>query len=244
MAAVGVKLEPQPPSNQAQLGAALFPLLYSVCEGATGFLTYDDRVQIDWPEAAKQKVFERIEEKLVEVATANSATFIRNPIQNTFLSSTLVSVHPLGGCGMGQDRASGVTDHKCRVYDGAAGAAPGGEGARQPAEVGTVETSEGGEVHTRTGAIPEGEGGRDHGPLAIGEAGAPLRCIPGRIRRPTRGRCPPDPGAELGTEEQREGSSFTHRAPALPDAAESSAARTSRPRARARRSTAARDTRP
>ena len=93
-------------------------------DGAGGHIGLEgDRVHIDWPGAAEQPVFKRIEEKLLEVSAANSATYIRNPIQNTFLGQTLISVHPLGGCGMGSDRAHGVVDQKCRVFDATADAA-------------------------------------------------------------------------------------------------------------------------
>lgn len=81
----------------------------------------DDRVRVDWPGVASQNVFQRIEERLLQVAGVNDATYIRNPIQNTFLGKNVISVHPLGGCGMGPDRRTGVVDHKCRVYDGGAG---------------------------------------------------------------------------------------------------------------------------
>ena len=80
----------------------------------------DDRVHIDWPGAAEQPVFKKIEEQLLEVSAANSATSIRNPFPNTFLGQTLITVHPLGGCGMGADREYGVVDQKCRVFDAAA----------------------------------------------------------------------------------------------------------------------------
>ena len=87
-------------------------------DGAAGRIVLDDdRAHIDWPGVADQPVFKRIEEKLLEASASNSATYIRNPIQNTFLGKNLISVHPLGGCGMGQDRAVGVVDQKCRVFD-------------------------------------------------------------------------------------------------------------------------------
>ena len=94
-------------------------------DGAGGRIALDDdRAHIHWPEASSQQVYKRIEDKLIEVSTANSATYIRNPIQNTFLGKTLITVHPLGGCGMGTDRTLGVVDQKCRVFDASPGAAP------------------------------------------------------------------------------------------------------------------------
>jgi cholesterol oxidase len=83
----------------------------------------DDRVRVDWKGAARQKVFADIEEKLLKASAANGATYIRNPIQNTFLGKNLITVHPLGGCGMGRDRTHGVVDHACRVYDASKDAA-------------------------------------------------------------------------------------------------------------------------
>ncbi len=86
----------------------------------------EDRIAVDWPGVASQAVFKRVEDKLLEASAANSATFIRNPIQNTgIFGKNLVTVHPLGGCGIGPDARTGVVDHKCRVYDASAGAAIG-----------------------------------------------------------------------------------------------------------------------
>jgi cholesterol oxidase len=84
----------------------------------------DDRIRVSWPDVGRQQVFARIEEKLLQTAAANGATYIRNPIQNTFLGKNLITVHPLGGCGMGRDGTRGVVDHACRVYDTSPGADP------------------------------------------------------------------------------------------------------------------------
>src|SRR5690606_18274201 len=78
-----------------------------------------DDIQVDWPGVAGQRVFSEIEANLIKAASANGATYIRNPIQNTFLGKNLITVHPLGGCGIGFDRTVGVVDDTARVFDAA-----------------------------------------------------------------------------------------------------------------------------
>lgn len=84
----------------------------------------DDRVRVSWPGVASQAVFKRIEERLLQISSVNDATYIRNPIQSPLLGKNMISVHPLGGCGMGHTRATGVIDHRCRVFDASAGSDP------------------------------------------------------------------------------------------------------------------------
>ncbi len=93
-------------------------------DGAGRLELENDRIRVNWPGVARQPVYTRIEEKLLQASAANGATYIRNPIQNTFLGKNLITVHPLGGCGMGRDRTQGVVDHACRVYDASPGAGP------------------------------------------------------------------------------------------------------------------------
>ena len=47
---------------------------------------------------------------------------MKNPLAGTVMGQQPATAHPLGGCGMGQARDAGVVDHKCRVFDGRAGA--------------------------------------------------------------------------------------------------------------------------
>ncbi len=41
--------------------------------------------------------------------------YVRNPISTDMLGNRTVTVHPLGGCGMGEDAQHGVVDHLGRV---------------------------------------------------------------------------------------------------------------------------------
>ncbi len=75
-------------------------------------------IEVKWPQAARQDVFKHVEEKLFEVTKAQGGTYVRNPVQFKILGENLVTVHPLGGCPMGQSRDFGVVNHKCQVFDG------------------------------------------------------------------------------------------------------------------------------
>jgi cholesterol oxidase len=79
----------------------------------------NDRISVEWPELARQPVFDNIEAKLKAATAATGGTYIRNPLQNTLLGRNLITVHPLGGCAIGRNSAEGVVNHKNQVFDAA-----------------------------------------------------------------------------------------------------------------------------
>lgn len=81
----------------------------------------DDRVRISWPDCGKQPIFERINQELYRATEALGGTFVKNPTWAESLGKSLVTVHPLGGCGMGESAERGVVDHQGRVFAGRAG---------------------------------------------------------------------------------------------------------------------------
>lgn len=94
-------------------------------ESSHGLMTLkDDVLSIDWPEAGRDPVFEHISEILEKATKATGGTYLPNPIWSKTLGRNLVSVHPLGGCGMGDDSETGVVDDRGRVFN------PAGEGER------------------------------------------------------------------------------------------------------------------
>jgi len=85
----------------------------------------DDELNIHWPNAGRDPVFEHISEVLERATAATGGTYIANPIWAESLGRNLVSVHPLGGCGMGDSADTGVVDDCGRVFTNTGGTHPG-----------------------------------------------------------------------------------------------------------------------
>jgi cholesterol oxidase len=81
----------------------------------------DDRVRVRWPGVGRQKTFENINHELRRVSEALGATFLKNPLWTEFLGHSLITVHPLGGCAMGETAEEGVVDDRGRVFAGTSG---------------------------------------------------------------------------------------------------------------------------
>jgi cholesterol oxidase len=81
----------------------------------------DDRARIQWPECGKQPIFDRINGELLRATEALGGTYLRNPLWTDALGKSLITVHPLGGCGMAETAEQGVVDHRGRVFAGRAG---------------------------------------------------------------------------------------------------------------------------
>ncbi|MFM0246862.1 alpha/beta fold hydrolase [Paraburkholderia sediminicola] len=79
------------------------------------------RPRIAWPNAGKQPIFRTVEDTLEKAQLPLGGKYVRNPISTRMLKNRTVTVHPLGGCGMGEDAERGVVDHQGRVFSGATG---------------------------------------------------------------------------------------------------------------------------
>jgi len=88
-------------------------------DGAEGRMYLeDDRLRIDWPGVGSRPIFEKVNQRLAEATHALGGVYLRDPIWTRLLNKELVTVHPLGGCPMGEDAEHGVVDHKGRVFSG------------------------------------------------------------------------------------------------------------------------------
>ena len=91
-------------------------------EGGGGVMSLDDgRLALTWPDAGKRPVFERISDTLRKATAATGGTFVDNPMWSRWLGRNLISVHPLGGCCLGETADDGAVDHACRVFDAEGG---------------------------------------------------------------------------------------------------------------------------
>jgi len=82
----------------------------------------NDRLRISWPGAGGEPIFFEANNNLKKATEPLGGVFAPNPTWHSLQSKSLVSVHPLGGCVMGEDAASGVVNHKGQVFAGAQGA--------------------------------------------------------------------------------------------------------------------------
>jgi cholesterol oxidase len=72
------------------------------------------RLTLDWPNRASRPYFEHVGKTAQRVAHAMGADFQANPLQRVL--NQLVTVHPLGGCGMGTTPDDGVVDTGCEAF--------------------------------------------------------------------------------------------------------------------------------
>lgn len=104
-------------------------------------LDADDHLRIDWPQADREPIIESLNQRMIEATAALGGTFVPNPCWSNHINSALITVHPLGGCCMASDAASGVTNHRGEVFAGKSGTDvhPGlfvGDGAVLPTAIG------------------------------------------------------------------------------------------------------------
>lgn len=80
-------------------------------------LSDKNKLSLAWPGYGEEPIFQKANETLKQCAFALDATFLKNPIWNKEFGHDLISVHPLGGCIMGEDITKGVVNHKGQVFN-------------------------------------------------------------------------------------------------------------------------------
>ena len=96
-------------------------LVMSVDDSGGSLALEDDRIVINWSKAGEQRTYRRDDDKMREAAAAIEAQYFSDPLWSEPLGRKLITVHPIGGCGMGDDATSGVVDDSCRVFASSSG---------------------------------------------------------------------------------------------------------------------------
>jgi cholesterol oxidase len=81
-----------------------------------------DQLKLAWPGAKDEAVYQRLDKALQEIVGHAGGDYVKNPLSGSVMGQQPATAHPLGGCSVGRERGDGVVDHKCQVFDGAAGA--------------------------------------------------------------------------------------------------------------------------
>jgi cholesterol oxidase len=73
------------------------------------------RVKVSWPGFKNDPAFKILDKRMRELSAANEGSYLYpNPLTEFGRGMT---VHPLGGCVLGETRETGAVDHRGRVYD-------------------------------------------------------------------------------------------------------------------------------
>ena len=83
----------------------------------------DGRLRIHWPAAGREQIFARVNALLVDATKALGGVYVKNPVWSDIMKHELVTVHPIGGCGMGETAADGVVTDGGQVFAGIDGTA-------------------------------------------------------------------------------------------------------------------------
>ena len=95
-----------------------------VCEShddSGGKITFDqsnDNINIDWKEVGRGANFDRLDEALKKLTKGLGGTFVKNPTWTKALGKSIATVHPLGGCPMGESGQTAVVNHAGQVFEG------------------------------------------------------------------------------------------------------------------------------
>lgn len=84
--------------------------------GGTLYLE-NDAIQLSWPGAKDQPVYQRLDKILLEIVGHAGGHYVKNPLAKTAVGNKPATAHPLGGCIMAETASEGVVNHKCQVFD-------------------------------------------------------------------------------------------------------------------------------
>ncbi len=88
-------------------------------DGADGriILSHNGAARLLWGALNTRPVFQGLKAAIRDLTSALGGTYVPNPRSTQLLRENEITVHPLGGCPMGESREQGVVDASGRVFD-------------------------------------------------------------------------------------------------------------------------------
>ncbi len=77
-----------------------------------------DCIVVNWPGVGDQENYINVNAKLEQASDSIWANYLPNPLWRPRFGRKLVTVHPVGGCGMGATAEDGVVNAACQVFKG------------------------------------------------------------------------------------------------------------------------------
>ena len=78
----------------------------------------NNRLQVEYPTVGREEIFQKIDTTLTNATKALNGIYIKNPTWTKLMHNDMITVHPLGGCFMGENFNSAVVNHKGQVFSG------------------------------------------------------------------------------------------------------------------------------
>ncbi len=108
------------PYHGAVLNTQIF-LIMSHDDGAGRLYLDGDRLRVNWSGVGDQPIYQKVDQRLLEATKPLRGIYMPNPFWKNLAGHNLTTVHPLGGCVMSEDAATGVVNHKGQVFAGSLG---------------------------------------------------------------------------------------------------------------------------
>lgn len=101
--------------GKSELSSRSLPLLGMGLDSPEGIMKLNKKyLDIEWPNRRSGEYFDRIRETMRRITEQLQAKFKENPIR--YLKKQVITVHPLGGCPMGNSKEDGVVDSYGEVF--------------------------------------------------------------------------------------------------------------------------------
>lgn len=85
--------------------------------GGTLRLNSENTIEVHWPNVDQESIFKNIATQMEKLATVSGGSYVKSPSHLVGAKGHFITVHPLGGCRLGNTALQGVVNYKGQVFD-------------------------------------------------------------------------------------------------------------------------------